>query len=446
MRERNIMKMHEIYWKNILAEVENKISMTAFNAYFKNTVPVDLKDETIYLTVPTEMIADTISTRLHNVLLEAFKETKSGIKNYSITVAGKKSTYNSYEEEELSSPIDPNYTFDTFVVGESNRYLYAAAKAVSTNPGTTYNPLYIYGDTGLGKTHIMHAIANQIKSDNPNANVLYATCEKFTTDLISKIKSGKAYEGAENFRDKYRKVDVLIIDDIQFLAKKQSTQEEFFHTFNELYGQNKQIILSSDVPPSEIETLTERLRTRFEGGLMAQVIAPDIETKIAILQKKGESKKAIISYEVANFIAENSSNDIRSLEGLLNKVIFASLLHEKPITLELAKLAIKQSSTTEPTDTLTAEDIIDEVCRFFTLTKQELLGKKKNKEYVEPRMICTYLMTEMLSLPLVAIGKKMGGRDHTTVMHSRDKITEQIKTSDRIYTAVNDIKNLILKK
>jgi chromosomal replication initiator protein len=440
------MKMFEILWKNIMDEVETKVSMIVFDTYFKCIKPTDLKEETIYLSVPTEIVADTLSTRFHETLLDAFKNTQSGIKNYSISVAGKKAIYNSDEDEDLSSPIDPNYTFENFVVGESNRYLYAAAKAVSANPGTTYNPLYIYGDTGLGKTHIMHAIANQIKSDNPEKNVLYATCEKFTTDLISKIRSGRAYEGAENFRDKYRKVDVLIIDDIQFLAKKQSTQEEFFHTFNELYGQNKQIILSSDVRPSEIETLTERLRTRFEGGLMAQVIAPDIETKIAILQKKGESKKAIISYEVANFIAENSSNDIRSLEGLLNKVIFASLLHEKPITLELAKLAIKQSSTIDPTDTLTAEDIIDEVCRFFAITKQDLLGKKKNKEYVEPRMICTYLITEMLSLPLVAIGKKMGGRDHTTVMHSRDKIAELIKTNTRIYTAVNDIKNLILKK
>ncbi len=442
------MKMYEILWKNVMDEVENKTTMLVFDTYFKAIKPLDLKEETIYLSVPSETCAEVITSRYHKVLLDAFKDTQSGIKNYSLSVSGgSKATYSSDEEEDLSSPIDPNYTFENFVVGESNRYLYAAARAVSANPGTTYNPLYIYGDTGLGKTHIMHAIANQIKADNPEKNVLYATCEKFTTDLISKIKSGRAYqEGTENFRDKYRKVDVLIIDDIQFLARKQSTQEEFFHTFNELYGQNKQIILSSDVPPSEIETLTERLRTRFEGGLMAQVIAPDIETKIAILQKKGEGKKAIISYEVANFIAESSSNDIRSLEGLLNKVIFASLLHEKPITLELAKLAIKQSSTIEPTDTLTAEDIIDEVCRFFTITKQELLGKKKNKEYVEPRMICTYLITEMLSLPLVAIGKKMGGRDHTTVMHSRDKIAELIKTNTRIYTAVNDIKNLILKK
>ena len=294
----------------------------------------------------------------------------------------------------------------------------------------------------------MNAIANYIKLNNPLLNVLYATCEKFASDLISNLRQGKAYsqEGME-FRNKYRNVDVLIIDDVQFLAKKQSTQEEFFHTFNELYGQNKQIVLSADCHPKEIELLSDRLKTRFEGGLMAQVLPPDVETKIAILQKKAESKKYVLSLDVALFLAENSDNDVRSLEGMLNKVIFASMLHERPITIELAKDALSESVNNEQREeALTTDAVIDSVCSFYKIAKTDLLGKKKNKEIVEPRQICAYLMTEMLSIPLMSIGQALGGRDHTTVIHARDKIGELIKENSRIATEVSDIKNLILKK
>lgn len=447
---RCFMKLHEILWKEILEKVETKVSMLVFETYIKSITPTDIKGSTIYLTAPTELIASTVNQKCSKALLDAFEESGTQITDYSISCKDSpvKISPTANVVEELSSKIDPSYTFENFVVGNSNRMLWAAAKAVAENPGNTYNPLYIYGGTGLGKTHIMHAIANYIKSQNPSVNILYATCEKFTNDLIAGIKSGRAYSdtGAQDFRNKYRSVDVLIIDDIQFLAKKQSTQEEFFHTFNELHSQSKQIILSSDVPPSEIETLAERLRTRFEGGLMAQVTPPDIETKIAILQKKGESKKAIISYDVANYIAEHSNNDIRSLEGLLNKVIFASLLQEKPITVELAQSAIKQSGTTETKEALSPDDVVNEVCKFFNISKSDLTGKKKNKEFVEPRMISAYLMTELLTIPLVAIGKALGGRDHTTVIHSRDKIAELINNNVRVATNVNDIKNLLLKK
>ena len=278
--------------------------------------------------------------------------------------------------------------------------------------------------------------------------MLYATCEKFTNDLISTIRQGKAYsEGGMNFRNKYRNVDVLIIDDVQFLAKKQSTQEEFFHTFNELYSQNKQIVLSADCLPKEIEFLSDRLKTRFEGGLMAQVLPPDIETKIAILQKKAEMRKFILSLDVALFLAENSDNDVRSLEGMLNKVIFASMLHECPITIELAKEAISESvSTGGEKEALTSDSIIEAVCNFYKIQRSDLISKKKNKDIVEPRQICAYLMTELLSIPLVTIGQALGGRDHTTVIHARDKIVELMKENSRISTEVKDLKNLILKK
>jgi chromosomal replication initiator protein len=234
---------------------------------------------------------------------------------------------------------------------------------------------------------------------------------------------------------------------VQFLAKKQSTQEEFFHTFNELYGKNKQIILSADCQPKDIALLEERLLTRFQGGLMAQVLPPDIETKIAIIQKKAEEKKYILSFEIASYLAENSDDDVRSLEGLLNKVIFASLLNEAPITLSLAMEALSVSRPQEDKEEqITPSTIINTVCNFYKIAKADLLGKKKNKELVEPRQICTYLITELLSIPLVSVGQAMGGKDHTTVIYTRDKIADLIKKDPRVATEVNDLKNLILKK
>ena len=437
-----------------LKELEITVSPIAYRTYIVNLKPIDVIGTKLVLSTQSEVFASEVANRLHDKIVNALKRTNTGITNIELYVGNSKEDYlsrkgfSSISDEIESTPINPKYTFDSFVVGSSNRYLYAAAKAVAENPGNSYNPLFIYGGAGLGKTHIMNAIANYIKLNNPLLNVLYATCEKFASDLIANLRQGKAYsqEGME-FRNKYRNVDVLIIDDVQFLAKKQSTQEEFFHTFHELYGQNKQIVLSADCHPKEIELLSDRLKTRFEGGLMAQVLPPDVETKIAILQKKAESKKYVLSLDVALFLAENSDNDVRSLEGMLNKVIFASMLHERPITIDLAKDAISESVNNEQREeALTADAVIDSVCSFYKIAKADLLGKKKNKEIVEPRQICAYLMTEMLSIPLMSIGQALGGRDHTTVIHARDKISELIKENSRIATEVSDIKNLILKK
>ena len=267
------------------------------------------------------------------------------------------------------------------------------------------------------------------------------------TDLIENIRSGKAYsQEGKTLRNRYRNVDVLIVDDVQFLSKKQSTQEEFFHTFNELYGANKQIVLSADCEPKEIELLDDRLRTRFEGGLKAQVLPPDIETKIAIVQKKAELKKQIISLDVATYIAENSDDNVRSLEGLLNKVLFSALLHEQQPTLELAMEALKFAPQSDGKETLTTSHIIDTVCHYYKVKKSDVVSKKRNKELVEPRQICAYLMTELMSIPLVTIGQALGGKNYATIIHSRDKVSELIRISDTFATEVNDIKNLILKK
>ncbi len=448
------MENYEIVWQRALAQLKVTVSTIAYSTYIEQLKPIDIVGTKLVLSTKSELFASEVAKRLLDKIRDALAATNTGVNDIKLYVEGRDADYLESKgipqaQDELDyTPLNPKYTFDTFVVGSSNRYLYAAAKAVAENPSESYNPLFIYGGAGLGKTHIMHAIANHIKQNHPLKNVLYATCEKFTNDLISTIRQGKAYaEGGMNFRNKYRNVDVLIIDDVQFLAKKQSTQEEFFHTFNELYSQNKQIVLSADCLPKEIEFLSDRLITRFEGGLMAQVLPPDIETKIAILQKKAEMRKYILSLDVALFLAENSDNDVRSLEGMLNKVIFASMLHECPITIDLAKEAINESvSTGGEKEALTSDSIIEAVCNFYKIQRSDLVSKKKNKEIVEPRQICAYLMTELLSIPLVTIGQSLGGRDHTTVIHARDKIAELMKENSRISTEVKDLKNLILKK
>ena len=447
------MEGYEIIWKQTLVELQKTVSPITYSTYVEQLKPVDTDGRKLVLVTPSKLFAAQ-SAKIADKICDALKAAGTGLTDVKIYVGDNKNDYLNQrvyevEREEIeSTPLNPKYTFDTFVVGDSNRYLYAAAKAVAENPGSGYNPLFIYGGAGLGKTHIMHAIANYVKANNPLMTVVYATCEKFTSDLISNIRSGKAYEKEGIlFKNRYRNVDVLLIDDIQFLAGKQATQEEFFHTFNELYGQNKQIVLTADCAPKELSLLSDRLTTRFECGLMAQVLPPDVETKIAILQKKAEAKKFILSLDVALYLAELSDNDVRSLEGMLNKVIFASMLHERPITLSLAKDALAESAKADTRDeNLTPDDVINAVCSFFKISKADLLGKKKNKEIVEPRQICAYLMTELLSIPLVSIGQALGGRDHTTVIHARDKYAELVKDSPKTATIVKDVKNLILKK
>lgn len=448
------MENYEIIWERALKQLKVSVSTIAYATYIEQLKPIDIVGSKLILSTKSELFASEVAKRLVDKIREALAMSGTGVTDIKLYVEGSNEDYLARkgvalpESEIDSTPINPKYTFDTFVVGSSNRYLYAAAKAVAENPSDSYNPLFIYGGAGLGKTHIMHAIANYIKQNNPLKNVLYATCEKFTSDLITTIRQGKAYsqEGMD-FRNKYRNVDVLIIDDVQFLAKKQSTQEEFFHTFNELYSQNKQIVLSADCHPKEIELLSERLKTRFEGGLMAQVLPPDIETKIAILQKKAEMRKYVLSLDVALYLAENSDNDVRSLEGMLNKVIFASMLHEEPITIDLAKGALSECVPADnEKEVLTTDSIIDSVCNFYKIQRSDLIGKKKTKDVVEPRQICAYLMTELLSIPLITVGQALGGRDHTTVIHARDKIAELIKENTRVETEIKDLKNMILKK
>ena len=339
------------------------------------------------------------------------------------------------------------YTFDNFVVGSSNEFVAAASQAVSEAPGKKFNPLFIYGGVGLGKTHLLNAIGNKITSDQPQLKTLYVSCEKFTNELIEAIRDTKNPSDAKkSFRQKYRNCDVLMIDDIQFISKTDATQEELFHTFNDLYNAEKQIIISSDRPPREIQHLEDRLRTRFAWGLIADIKPPDLGTRIAILQKKAKEQGVVVPDNILKIIAESVQDNIRDMEGLLTRVIsYASLTNQKEINVNILNEALKDY-TDDQKEMISADAIMDVVCEYFNVSKADLVGKKKNKEIVEPRQICMYLITEFLTTPLKEIGNIFGGRDHTTVIFARDKIAEQCNNETRIALYVKDLKALLLKK
>ncbi len=312
-----------------------------------------------------------------------------------------------------------------------------------------YNPLFIYGGTGLGKTHLIQAIAHKILAEKPQLKVVYATCEQFVNEIIDTMFAAKgpdAREKGNRLRQHYRSADVLIIDDIQFIANKKAVQEEFFHTFNELVSRGKQIVITSDQPPKELTALEERLRTRFSGGLVFDIMPPNLETKIAILKKKSFEKQCIVPDEVLTFLAQDSGDDVRTLEGRLTKVIFASKLHECPITVTLAKSALNEAVSEGGAEEITPANVINAVTSFYGVTKGELIGKCKKKELVIPRQVCCYLMCELLSLPLMSIGKELGDRNHTTILYSRDKVESIIAVNDKMAKDIDDIKNIILKK
>ncbi len=442
----------EFLWDKIKERAEKLINPVSFSSFIEDLVPVDVVNKKIVLKAPEEVVALTVTKHHLEHLREAAQSADVGIAGVVIVVDGS-DTYTLDEMpdalEETTVVLDKRYTFDSFVVGPSNKFVYAAAKSVAEAPGENFNPLYIYGGTGLGKTHLMQAIANHIAKKKPSLKVIYTTSEKFLNEYVDSMYAKKS-AGTDNefrFRNRYRNVDVLIIDDIQFWAGKYGVQEAFFHTFNELFSQHKQIVISSDCPAKELTTLEERLRTRFEGGLIADIQPPDLETKIAILKRKALEKKYIVPDDVLSFLAKNSDNNVRTLEGRLNTVIFASKLHEEPISLTLAATALQESiGNTEEQEEITPETIIRATCNYYSVTKADLIGKSKRQELVRARQVCVYLMCNMLALPLVSVGKIMGGRDHATIIYARDKVAELMRVNDAISKAVTDIKSSVLKQ
>ncbi len=339
----------------------------------------------------------------------------------------------------INSGLNPRYTFNTFVVGNNNKFAQAAAMGVAENPGSIYNPFFIYGGVGLGKTHLMHSIGNQILENNPNSNILYVTSETFTNQLINALKD----QSTEKFREKYRNIDVLLIDDIQFIANKKSTQEEFFHTFNTLYESGKQIVLSSDKPPKDIELLEDRLKSRFEWGLIADISNPDYETRLAILRKKTQLDNIIIDDEILSTIATRVDSNIRELEGTLNKLIAKASLTTSPITMEMTEKAINDIVSLQ--DKVISTEYIQEVVgKYFDISPQDLKGSKRSNDVTFPRQIAMYLCRNVAQMSLPQIGNDFGKRDHTTVMHACNKIEKEIKTNSNTKLIVESVKKILL--
>ena len=367
------------------------------------------------------------------------KEGIDDSKVISISDYKKDSEVNSAEIESNKLTLNPKYTFETFVIGNNNRFAHAAALAVGNEPGNSYNPLFIYGGVGLGKTHLMHAIGNRILENNKFANVLYVTSEKFTNQLINAIKDNKN----EAFRNRYRTIDVLLIDDIQFIAGKERIQEEFFHTFNTLYENRKQIIISSDKPPRDIPFLEDRLKSRFEWGLLADISCPDYETRLAILRKKAQDENIVIDDFILSNIANKIDSNIRELEGVFNKIVARASLTHSPITIELAENIINEFKY-ENEKVISCDFIKETVAKYFSINKDDLSGNKRSNDIAFPRQIAMYLCRDIANMSYPQIGIDFGGRDHSTVMHACRKIEKEVKEKSNTKLIVESVKNIIV--
>ncbi len=431
--------------KELLKDETTNIS---YETWIKNIEIQSMENGNIVLVVEDAFKRDTVYSRYHDLLVNTFNYLTN--KECSVSILSKDEIKNNSDfgqatlSDNISSTVynptlNPKYTFDTFVVGNNNRFAHAAALAVAEAPATSYNPLFIYGGVGLGKTHLMHAIGNEILRNNKNANILYVTSEKFTNQLINAIKDNKN----EMFRAKYRNIDVLLIDDIQFIAGKERVQEEFFHTFNTLHESGKQVIISSDRPPKDINLLEDRLKSRFEWGLIADISNADYETRLAILRKKAQLDNIIIDDEILANIANRIDTNIRELEGALNKLIARASLINSPITMEMSEWAINEIVSSKD-KVISSLYIQETVAKYFNIDPKDISGSKRSADVVFPRQIAMYLCRTVPQLSLPQIGKDFGNRDHTTVMHACNKIEKEIKENKETKLIVESVKKILL--
>lgn len=437
-------------WDQVLNQMEKKVSKPSFETWLKSTKASSLQGDTLTITAPNEFARDWLEGRythlISSVLYEVIGEellvkfvipqNQAASEDASMKQVGKKGEKRDDEQADFPQHMLNNKnTFDTFVIGSGNRFAHAASLAVAEAPAKAYNPLFIYGGVGLGKTHLMHAIGHYVLEHNPSAKVVYLSSEKFTNEFINSIRDNKAVE----FRNKYRKVDVLLIDDIQFLAGKESTQEEFFHTFNTLHEESKQIVISSDRPPKEIPTLEDRLRSRFEWGLITDITPPDLETRIAILRKKAKAEGLDIPNEVMLYIANQIDSNIRELEGALIRVVAYSSLINKDINADLAAEALKDIIPSAKPKIITIYDIQKAVGEQFNVKLDDFKAKKRTKSVAFPRQIAMYLSRELTDSSLPKIGDEFGGRDHTTVIHAHEKISKLVQTDSQLQHHLKEI-------
>ena len=431
--------------KSLLREEVTSIS---YDTWIKNIEIKSMDSNNIVLTVPTNYNKDLLDSKYHDLLVNTFKFLTN--KECDINVVSLENTSseeiddmvsikNNIYNKNVNSTLNPKYTFDTFVVGNNNRFAHAAALAVAEAPATAYNPLFIYGGSGFGKTHLMYAIGNEILKNNKNANILYVTSENFTNQLVNSIKDNTT----DQFRNKYRNIDVLLIDDIQFIAGKDRTQEEFFHTFEALHNNGKQIIISSDRPPKDINLSEDRLKNRFEWGLMADISSADYETRFAILKKKAQLEKVVVDDEILSNIAIKIDTNIRELEGALTKLTARASLMNSPITLEMSEWAINEIVKSKD-KVISAEFIQETVAKYFNVDVKDLVGQKRSSDIVFPRQIAMYLCRSIPQISLPQIGKEFGDRDHTTVLHACNKIEKEIKENKNTKLIVDSVKNIIL--
>ena len=429
-----------------------EMSFVAFNTYINPLIIESMDNSNIVFQIDADYKKDMVENRYASLVLNALQYITNRNITFSVhslekdklkddennTIISQKKE-NDEEIDYSNQSLNPKYTFETFVVGNNNRFAHAAALAVGDNPAKTYNPLFIYGGVGLGKTHLMQAVGNRILQNNRSMNIVYVTSEKFTNHLINSIREGKN----DPFRNKYRSADALLIDDIQFIAKKERVQEEFFHTFNTLYENGKQIIISSDKPPRDLPFLEERLKSRFEWGLLADISCPDYETRVAILRKKALDESIIIDDEILADIATKIDSNIRELEGVFNKIVARASLTHSPITIELAENVINEFISKK--EKVISSDYIQEtVAKYFSIDKKELAGEKRSNDIAFPRQIAMYLCREVANMSFPQIGIDFGKRDHSTVMHAYKKIAKEIKEKTNTKLIVESVKNIIL--
>jgi chromosomal replication initiator protein len=445
-------------WRAALGELQVSLSPANYETWLRDTYLVDVDDQRFRIAVPNGFAKDWLETRYRSLI----SQTLARVVGYSVQVefvvsangeakvqaAEVASQSVRVEPTRVGAPegsaagatnLNPRYTFANFIVGSANRLAHAASLSVAERPGHAYNPLFLYGGVGLGKTHLMHAIGNAVVAKFPRKRVVYATSEKFTNEFITSIQQGKIDE----FRGRYRRIDLLLIDDIQFIADKERTQEEFFHTFNAIHEDGKQIVLSSDRPPKAILTLEERLRSRFEWGLIADLTAPDLETRIAILRAKAEEQGTPITSDVIEFIARKVVSNIRELEGALNRIVAYASMGAMPISIELAQAVLSNVLYNPKKRQVTPERIAQTVADYYGLGMDALRGHKREKSIVVPRQIAMFLMREETDVSLLRIGAELGGRDHSTVLHACDKINREMQVNDEMRREVAAVRELI---
>jgi len=448
---------YEKLWGDALVEIELNLSPANFSTWFKNTSIINIENDIVYLSVPSNFVKEWMLTKYHKFIIKALRDLYPNIRGieYCVTTSA-----NVKQEERNKQPVidikeqmgfsefyidkeanlNPKYTFDSFIVGSFNNVAHAAAMAVTKNPGTIYNPLFIYGGTGLGKTHLIQAIGNKIKEENPHFKVYYLTSEKFANEFINSLQNKDTYA----FKEKYRKYNLLIVDDIQFFANKLKIQEEFFHIFNTLYEKNGQVVFSSDKPPKYIPGLEDRLRSRFEGGMMVDISPPEFEARLAILKNKAESKGLLVSDEILEIIASSIQENIRELEGALMMVVGQSRIKGRLLNANEVKNLLKKNI--KPIKTLTISQVIKTICDFYNIEEKDLFEKTRKKEVVKPRQIAMFLMREDLSLSYPYVGQKFGQMDHTTIIYAYRKIKDNLKKDEKLSQEIDTIRNLLYKK